>query len=227
MKEVSTKPKRVQGGVATTDLTLSAHVGGNADIFPAILKLHVPQGSSIADVTYGKGVFWRNVDLGNYVTHFTDIQTGTDCRHLPYEDASLDCVVLDPPYMEGATRNTAYSTGHEAFSTYYGLTEIRQSGDRYHGAILRLYLDACAEADRVLKAKGVLIVKCQDEVCANKQRLTHVEIIVALSKIGYHAKDLFVVIRTNRPIVSRMIRQVHARKNHSYFLVFTKGKRDS
>ena len=156
----------------------------------------------------------------------TDIQTGVDCRKLPYDADSMDCVVLDPPYMEGATRNTAYSTGHGAFSDYYGLTQIKQGGDRYHGAILRLYLDACTEATRVLRPKGVLIVKCQDEVCANKQRFTHVEIINALTEIGYYAKDLFVVVRTNRPMVSRMIRQVHARKNHSYFLVFVKGGRN-
>jgi hypothetical protein len=40
-----------------------------------------------------------------------------------------------------------------------------------------------------------------------------------------HCKDLFVVVRTNRPVVSRLLRQVHARKNHSYFLVFERQKR--
>jgi len=67
------------------------------------------------------------------------------------------------------------------------------------------------------------VVKCQDEVSANKQRLTHVEIITAAESIGLYAKDLFVVVRPNRPCVSRLKRQVHARKNHSYFLVFVKN----
>jgi hypothetical protein len=40
--------------------------------------------------------------------------------------------------------------------------------------------------------------------------------------MGFVAEDLFVVVRKNRPGVSRMITQVHARKNHSYFLVFWK-----
>ena len=69
---------------------------------------------------------------------------------------------------------------------------------------------------------GILIVKCQDEVSANRQHLTHVEIINEYAAIGFHAKDLFVLVRTNRPGVSRMKKQVHARKNHSYFLVFVK-----
>ena len=57
---------------------------------------------------------------------------------------------------------------------------------------------------------------------ANKQNLTHVEIINAYADMALRCKDLFVVVRPNRPGVSRMIKQVHARKNHSYFLVFGK-----
>ena len=217
-------PRRIQGGVPTTDLVLSARTAGNAEIFPDVLKLHVPEGWTVADVTYGSGVFWRKVDKTKYRLLATDIKQGVDCRKLPYESSTIDAVVLDPPYMECATRNTAYQSGQQAFANYYGLQEIKQCGDRYHGAILRLYLDACAEAARVLKQSGVLIVKCQDEVCANKQRLTHVEIINALLA-DWHCKDLFVVVRTNRPVVSRLKRQVHARKNHSYFLVFERQKR--
>ena len=44
----------------------------------------------------------------------------------------------------------------------------------------------------------------------------------AYEQIGFVAEDLFVVMRQNRPGVSRVIKQVHARKNHSYFLVFWK-----
>ena len=217
-------PRRIQGGLPTTDLVLSARVSGNADIFPDVLKLHVPEGWTVADVTHGGGVFWRNVDMTKYRLLATDIKQDVDCRKLPYESASIDAVVLDPPYMEGATRGTAYQSGQQAFSNHYGLQEIEPTAVKYHAAILQLYLDACSEAARVLKQSGVLIVKCQDEVSANKQCLTHVEIINALLA-DWHCKDLFVVVRTNRPVVSRLLRQVHARKNHSYFLVFERQKR--
>ena len=93
---------------------------------------------------------------------------------------------------------------------------------KYHEAVLDLYVAAGREAHRVLRDRGVLIVKCQDEVCSNRQRFTHVEIIQAYERLGFVAEDLFVVVRTNRPGVSRTTRQVHARKNHSYFLVFWK-----
>jgi hypothetical protein len=214
-------------GVATSDVVVSAYVATNAEVFPLVLALHVPEGATVADVTYGKGVFWRNVPKGKYHLLATDIQTGVDCRRLPYEDESIDCVVLDPPYMEGLFRHSAdHLAGagtHNSFREYYSNGEATTGGPKYHAAVLDLYLKAGKEAYRVLRDQGVLIVKCQDEVSANTQHLTHVEIINEYEAMGFYTKDLFVVVRPNRPGVSRILKQVHARKNHSYFLVFVKN----
>jgi len=221
-----TRRKRVAGGVATTDVVMTAHVGDNADLFPQILALHVPRGAEIADVTYGKGVFWKNVKPGDYILHASDLATGVDCRHLPYGDASLDCVVLDPPYMEGLYRRSedhlAGAGTHKAFREHYSNGQKTTDGPKYHSAVVDMYFKAGREAHRVLKENGVLIVKCQDEVSANRQRLTHVEIISEYESIGFYTKDLFVLVRANRPGISRLKKQSHARKNHSYFLVFVK-----
>jgi len=141
--------KRVQGGISTTNIVMSASVNGNSDIFPQILALHVPDGSKIADVTYGNGVFWRNIDLSKYELVTSDIATGIDCRNLPYQNESFDVLVLDPPYIEGLLRN-----------------------------------------NHVLKPNGVIIVKCQDEVSANRQCLTHVEIINHYEKMGFSTVSL-------------------------------------
>ena len=114
-------------------------------------------------------------------------------------------------------------SSHDAFEKYYANNGSGgQTKRKYHDAVLDLYIEAGAEAHRVLRERGVFIVKCQDEVCANRQRFTHVEIMNAYEEMGFVAEDLFVVVRKNRPGVSRMIKQVHARKNHSYFLVFWK-----
>jgi hypothetical protein len=208
-------------GRATNSLIFSALVGDNADLFPQVLRLYVPVGSTVADVTYGRGVFWRDIPETEYKLLTSDVSTGTDCRNLPYEDASIDCVVLDPPYMH-TPGGTAHN-GHQNYEGYYQNNSISHPTRKYHEAVLDLYFSSAQEAYRVLKPKGVLIVKCQDEVCANKQRLTHVEITVELTATGYVAEDLFVLMRRNRPGVSRVLVQRHARKNHSYFLVFRKN----
>lgn len=216
-----TGKREVRNGAPTNDLVLSAYVDGNDDVFPKILELYVKPGSVVADVTYGKGVFWRGIPAERYELRATDIRDGVDCRNLPYADGEIDCVVLDPPYMHtpGGTAHRA----HQSFETYYANNKAGgQTKSKYHEAVLDLYVDAGREAYRVLRERGVFIVKCQDEVCSNRQRFTHVEIMQALDEMGFVAEDLFVVVRNNRPGVSRAVRQVHARKNHSYFLVFWK-----
>ncbi len=191
------KTSRVANGVSTNELVFSAHQSNNSQVFPQILSLYVPSGSTVADVTYGKGVFWKAVKIDDYELRATDLKDGIDCRKLPYESSSIDCVVFDPPYM-----HTPGGTAHQNHQNFES-----------------------SEAYRVLKPNGILIVKCQDEVCANRQRLTHVEIVVELTSTnGFIVEDLFVLVRTNRPGVSRMLTQNHARKNHSYFLVFRKPK---
>jgi len=198
-------------------------------VFEKVLRLHVPEGARVADVTFGQGVFWRNIPKGDYRLVASDIQSGVDCRKLPYADASFDCVVLDPPYMEGLFRRSkdhlAGEGSHAAFRDYYSNGEETRGGPKYHEAVLDLYFKAGSEAYRVLRTEGILIVKCQDEVSANAQRLTHVEIINEYERIGFYSKDLFVLVRPNRPAVTRTKGQVHARKNHSYFLVFAKTRR--
>lgn len=213
------RPRKSPSGVSTNDLIFTAGVGGNAEMFPSILSLYVVPGSTIADVTFGKGVFWKNVPSKLYKVLATDLRQGIDSRNLSYKDETLDCVVFDPPYMH-TPGGTAHD-GHQNFEQYYKNNGDNLTTLKYHEAVLDLYFRSAAEAWRVLKKGGIYIVKCQDEVCACRQRLTHVEIINHLEG-RFIAEDVFVLIRNGKPGVSRILRQRHARKNHSYFLVFKK-----
>jgi hypothetical protein len=216
------KPKRKSpAGKATNDLVLSAYQASNDDVFPHVLKLYVAPGSCVADTTFGKGVFWKSVPSSSYRLQATDMQDGTDARKLPYKDGSIDCVVFDPPYMHSPGGSA--HVGHQNYEQYYRNNQTNTTSKKYHEAVLDLYFSAATEANRVLRNEGIYIVKCADEVCANQQRLTHVEIINELTNNGFVIEDIFIVVRTNRPGVSRVIRQLHARKNHSYFLVFRKS----
>ncbi|MEA5534544.1 DNA methyltransferase [Crocosphaera sp. XPORK-15E] len=223
--------QRKQGGKSTSQVVVSAYVGTSAEIFPEILSLHLPLGSIVADVTYGKGVFWRNIPHELYQIKATDIATGVDCRQLPYDNDSIDCVVLDPPYMEGFYRQKGEKAGcgsHHTFREAYShgneqnCDTQHQGTPKWHGAVTDMYFRAGIEAYRVLKKQGILIIKCQDEVSAGKQWLTHVEIINQYESYGFYTKDLFILVRNNKPNISRLKKQKHARKNHSYFIVFVK-----
>lgn len=223
MRNPDKKKRKSPNGITTNKLIFSAQQGTNDGLFPGILQLYVPLGSTVADITYGGGVFWRSVQKDRYHLLPTDIKTGVDCRALPYENGSLDCVVFDPPYMH--TPGGTAHVNHQNYENYYG-NNVASNGSekKYHEAVLDLYFKTAHEAKRVLKPEGIFIVKCMDEVCANQQRLTHVELINEFCSHGFVVEDLFVLLRTNRPGVSRILRQVHARKNHSYFLVFRKSK---
>lgn len=130
--------RRVRHGQATNNLVLSASTDGNDRMFPRILALYVSDGSTVADVTYGKGVFWRHVPPARYKVLATDIQDGVDCRDLPYKDSEIDCIVLDPPYMH-TPGGTAHKT-QSPFEEYYRNNGSgNQMGSKYHEAVLDLY----------------------------------------------------------------------------------------
>lgn len=230
------KKRKSPDGIATNNLVFSSMVGTNDALFPQILGLFVKEGSRVADVSFGRGVFWRLVDTSRYQVLRSDVSLekghGTsplslvaNARHLPYATASMDAVVFDPPYMH--TPGGTAHVNHQNYENYYSNNAANGMESKYHEAVLDLYDAAAVEAYRVLRDKGVYIVKCQDEVCANKQRLTHVEIINELVSMGFIIDDLFVLTRTGKPGVSRLLKQKHARKNHSYFLVFIKTQRES
>jgi hypothetical protein len=217
------KKRKSPAGISTNNLIFTAHQGTNERVFKDVVSLYVAAKSTVADVTYGKGVFWKDIPKDRYKLLPTDLRDGVDCRNLPYKDGEIDCVVFDPPYMH--TPGGTAHVNHQNYESYYkNNVSPNGSGKKYHEAVLDLYFKAAHEAYRVLRNEGIYIVKCGDEVCANQQRLTHVEIVNDLTQNGFIVEDLFVLLRNNRPGVSRVIRQVHARKNHSYFLVFRKSK---
>lgn len=243
LKKKPKKTKRINNGEATNALIFSSYQTSNDEVFPSILELYVPEESRIADVTYGKGIFWKRVDTEKYDLFASDLKTiglpsnckgGVDSRKLPYKNRFFNAIVFDPPYMH-TPGGTAHN-GHQNFEEYYAnnaeqndqvIKEIWEDYDgkppKYHEAVLDLYFRTGKEAWRVLKDDGIFIVKCQDEVCANQQRLTHIEITSEFEKYGFVTEDLFVIMRTNRPGISRLKgKQKHARKNHSYFMVYRK-----
>lgn len=169
----------------------------------------------LLDPTYGKGKWWtrwREPD----VTH--DLTTGVDFRRLPEADGTFDSVAFDPPYVAMGGRKT---TGIQEFFDRYGLTDAPK-----RPAELQEMNDAgLRECLRVVKKKGIVIVKSQDYVTSGKLFPgTHYTLTAALA-MGFKLEDRLEHIGHARAQPKRTrkdgqpVRQHHARRNLSTLFV--------
>jgi methylase of polypeptide subunit release factors len=191
----------------------SVVIGNNADLIAEVARLYLPEKARVADVTYGKGVFWRKVKP--FLLNASDLNHPNenlrhDFRKLPYKNGEFDVTVFDPPYVHNPGKGSMLNARYENHDTTAGM---------YHVDIMRLYRKGIVEAARVTKCGGTVWVKCKDEIESNIQCWSHVEVYAYAKSLGLYVKDLFVLVpKSNVPPDERV--QRHARKRHSYLWVF-------
>lgn len=101
-------------------------------------------------------------------------------------------------------------------------------GGKYHGFpyvkdLWEWYAKCVVEHSRVLKDKGIYVVKCQDTCSSDRNWISHVRLIALAEANGFYTRDLFVLLAKNRLIGHNHKHiQKHARKFHCYFIVFEK-----
>jgi hypothetical protein len=214
----------------------TAHCGTNSKMIAEVARLYLQPGDLVADVTYGRGRFWKHTDTTSITLLCSDVGANVstadfaeslaglacDFRRLPYREGALDVVVLDPPY--------AHNPGTKISSTpVYAAANQRYRGSAtvagfYNADIMNMYRQGMTEAYRVLKPDGgQLWVKCKDEVEREVQRWSHIAIYQIALEIGFCARDLFVLMPSSgQQQVDRWRGHVqrHARKTHSYLWVF-------
>lgn len=194
---------------------LSARVGHNAGLIRDALGLHLEDGALVLDPMYGRGNFWAAVDENRYTLLYSDMATGgPDARALPQMDASVDAIVLDPPYIPSHDDDLKASID----ATY----RVNGSGLKSAGDVIRFYEDALVEAHRVLKPRGIAFVKCQDTTENHRAYWVHADVLRAAEHRGFKAIDLFVLVQRGAP-AQRHRSQERARRNHSYLWVFRKA----
>jgi hypothetical protein len=186
------------------------------EIIKNILTLYCPDGVIEVDPTFSKENFYKNLPKPKYVYDINPQSTEviqSDCRHLPHENESVTSIMFDPPFIVGMPAKNVDSSSIIAnrFSRCFDIKDLWQL---YHDALLEFY--------RILKPNGILIFKTQDTVSSAKQYLSHVEIINYAVTLGFYPKDVFVLVAKNRIIGATHHKQQHARKYHSYFIIFVK-----
>ena len=190
------------------------------EIIRDILNLHVPEHKIDCDPTYSKGIFYTNtsIETPRYkfdILPYNDTVIYADCRNLPLDNCSLNCIMFDPPFLATTGKSLKEENGNiinKRFGVYSNEKELHQ-----------FYIDSMKEFYRILKDKGILIFKCQDKVSSGKQYMSHVFIMNEAVKLGFYPKDLFILLAKSRIVADWQLKnQKNARKFHSYFWIFQK-----
>lgn len=184
----------------------------NAEMIEACAELgYLRKEWATLDPTYGRGIWWKKWAPTRLVC--TDRMTGTDFRALPFAAATFDAVTFDPPYVSVGGRAT---TGTPDLHDRYGLTDAPTSPAALQGYIG----EGMEECARVLKPRGMLLVKCQDYISSGKfWPGTYLVQMEAQEILGLETVDRLEMITSPRPQPPGR-RQVHARRNLSTLFVF-------
>ena len=199
----------------------SVQFSNNAAAIAQLANFYIKDGWRVADVTYGKGAFWRKVNnISRFDFRPTDLHPNpparkADFRRLPYNDSSMHVVVFDPPYMANSGAYSQVNNEYRNFETTRGMS---------HEDILNLYKQGMREAKRVLVPNGMLWVKCKDKIVSTRQRWSHVEILQIGEQLGFDAKDCCIIVPTSRTYHQRAQVKHHLCKVHSYMWIFERKK---
>jgi len=191
------------------------------EIINDIIKLHLDGNPIELDPTYSIGNFYKNNNIEDPIHKF-DInpqREGVLCANsedIPLDDSSVNSIMFDPPFLACSGKSLSDDDAKsniitKRFSSYYSEKLLHE-----------YYSKSLKEFYRLSKDKGILIFKCQDKVSSGKQYFSHIQVYNEAIKIGWYAKDLFILLAKNRIISSKHKNQQHARKFHSYFWVFKK-----
>jgi len=182
------------------------------EIIRWIMLLHNDGEGFDLDPTYSTGRFWRGLPQPRLRFDIAPQIPGViraDARNLPVASNGVKSVMFDPPFVVAPSPRPGII--RDRFSCYRNIPDL-----------LGFYRDALAEFWRIISVGGMVTVKCQDVVSGGINYMTHAATIVIAQKIGFYCQDLFILHRPNVLWSPNMANQQHARKTHSYFLVFRK-----
>ncbi len=185
----------------------------NADMIVACAQLgYLRDSDTILDPTYGEGGWWTKWMPRRLIIHDFYTLDDVDFRNLPEPDGSVNVVAFDPPYVSVGGRKTSTLPRYQA---RYGMD---RSG-KTPAEVQELMDLGTKEAYRVLKPKGVLLLRCQDYISGGKFWPGTFYSMRTAVDCGFTLVDRLERISSPRPQPSGRT-QRHARRNLSTLLVF-------
>ena len=202
----------------------SVYIGDDVDLLARILPLHDRgPGSTILDATYGHGGFWRSgrretdhkvvgldIRMAEGVLDLTRCPPNIglvagDYESLPFPAETFDAVIYDPPFLTRGGDNSLMKSRYGTFKSYDDL--------------LISMATACVEFRRVLKPKGIVVVKAMDWTEGRRRRWMHIDVVNSWSP-RFRLDDLFVKVAVQNMRNAVWRHQDRSRAAHVYFLVF-------
>lgn len=183
------------------------------EILCNILRLYVPEGRFECDFTYSIGNFYKHITQPNLKF---DKYPQADCV-LPLEKAeqiqtsSLNSVVVDLPFIVKDKSNiNEQSKIALRFKYFNSVAELYKVNE-----------DMLNLSFKVLKRGGILVVKTMDVCAAGGQVWVSDYVYHKAIELGFELLDKFILVSPSMYVFMKGT-QKHARKYHSYFLVFKK-----
>ena len=185
--------------------------GDNTDLIREVAKLYASDPDiGIADVTFGKGNFWKKTPHLNVVGSdlITVQERPYNFRNLPYADKNFNIVVLGPPYLAEAgdqLTDRLYRNGQTTKGLHY--RDIR-----------KLYRDGLMEGHQI--ARPQIWVKYKVQVSGRVQRSLHLHVFQDAKALGMVGRDFFILDPTGKVPTTMWTVEHHARKLMAYLWVF-------
>ncbi len=187
------------------------------DIIRAIIKLHNNGEDFDVDPTYSTGRFWQGLTppaLKFDITPQAEGVVQASADTLPLGNESVKSIMFDPPFV---IRESGKSHTGKIANRFSAFRTVRDLWEFYDCALEEFY--------RILKWGGIVAFKCQDTISGGEQYMSHYEIMKKAESLKFHCKDTFILYNPNVLFSPNMANQQHARKTHSYYLVFEKRKK--
>lgn len=185
----------------------------NGRLIEDIARLgYIQATDNVLDPTYGKGVFWKYfrpplLTACDLDPRKSPIGYSVDFTNMPFDAETFDVVSLDGPYKLNGRPDPI-------LDERYGTDTYRRWQDRYE--LIYRGIDECW---RVLKTGGILLVKCQDQVCSGQVRWQTYDFRARAEQRGMKMIDRFDMTGTSRPQPGKR-KQKHAHGRPSTMLVF-------